>query len=147
MKPLFLIGRIMFGGFFIYNGINHLKNHGMLSQYAGAKKVPQPEAAVIASGLAILAGGTSLVLGLKPKYGAAAIIAFLATVTPSMHDFWRAEDPNQRMADMIHFSKNLALLGAAVALLGVEEPWGLAVASHEPNFFERVREAARVLAG
>lgn len=50
MKPVFLIGRILFGGFFLYNGINHFKNRNMLAQYAGAKNVPMPEAAVMASG-------------------------------------------------------------------------------------------------
>jgi hypothetical protein len=34
-----------------------------------------------------------------------------------MHDFWRAEDPGQRMADLINFSKNLALVGAALVLM------------------------------
>ena len=27
MKPLLLIGRILFGGFFLYNGINHFRQH------------------------------------------------------------------------------------------------------------------------
>ena len=45
MKTPFLIGRLIFGGFFLYNGINHIKQRQMLSQYAASKKVPQPEAA------------------------------------------------------------------------------------------------------
>jgi hypothetical protein len=39
-----------------------------------------------------------------------------------MHDFWNQE-PAQQTNDMIHFSKNMALLGAALALMGVPEPW------------------------
>ncbi len=39
-----------------------------------------------------------------------------------MHDFWRAEDPNQKMNDMTHFMKNLALAGSTVVLMGIEEP-------------------------
>jgi len=100
----------------------------MLAGYAGSKHVPQPEAAVALSGAALLVGGTSILLGLKPKVGAAAIIGFLASVSPVMHDFWRAEDPQQRMNDMINFTKNIALLGAALALSGVEEPWPASVA-------------------
>ncbi|MBV9158346.1 MAG: DoxX family protein [Acidobacteriaceae bacterium] len=123
MKALFLIGRIVFGGFFIYNGINHFKERESLSQYAGAKNVPNPDLAVIASGVAMALGGTSVILGLKPKLGTLAIIGFLAGVSPIMHNFWATEDPNQRMNDMINFSKNMALLGAALALAGVEEPW------------------------
>jgi putative oxidoreductase len=127
MKPLFLIGRIIFGGFFLYNGINHLRQRRILAHYAGSKHVPAPHAGVVISGLMLVAGGASIALGLKPKLGSAAIIAFLAGASPTMHDFWRAEDPGQRMADLINFSKNLALLGAALALMGTKEPWPASV--------------------
>jgi len=46
MKAPFLIGRILFGGYFRYNGINHVRNRSSLSQYAGAKNVPKPDLAV-----------------------------------------------------------------------------------------------------
>ena len=128
MKAVFLLGRLLFGGFFLYNGINHIKQQQALSQYAGAKQVPNPELAVIASGIAILVGGGSVVLGLKPKIGILAIIAFLSTVSPAIHDFWNAQDPQQRQNDMINFSKNMALLGAALALIGVEE-WPASIAA------------------
>lgn len=121
MKAAFLIGRIIFGGFFVYNGINHLRQKTALAQYASSKNLPQPEAAVLGSGSAILLGGASVILGLRPRIGALAIILFLASVSPVMHDFWNSSDPAQRQAEMINFTKNLALLGAALALAGVEE--------------------------
>lgn len=143
MKLPFLLGRLAFGGFFLYNGINHLKNRKALAQYAGAKKVPMPEAGVVASGIALIVGGSSILLGIKPKYGALAIIGFLATVSPTIHDFWRAEDPTQRQNDMIHFAKNMALLGGALTLLGVEEPWPASVPVAQPDAIERVRRYTR----
>jgi putative oxidoreductase len=127
MKAAFLIGRLAFGGFFLYNGINHIKQHKNLSQYAGLKNVPMPEQAVTASTVLLLLGGASILLGMKPKIGTAAVIAFLAAVSPMMHDFWTQKDPSQRQNDMIHFSKNMALLGAALALMGMEEPWPASV--------------------
>ncbi|HEY2495665.1 MAG TPA: DoxX family protein [Candidatus Angelobacter sp.] len=127
MKAAFLIGRLIFGGFFLYNGINHLKERKSMGQYAGAKNVPLPEATVAATGVMLIAGGTSILLGIKPKLGAAAIAGFLAGVSPVMHNFWNEEDPNKRMNEMINFSKNMALLGSAMALMGVEEPWPASV--------------------
>lgn len=127
MKIPFLLGRLIFGGFFLYNGINHLKKRRQLSQYAQSKNVPKPELAVSGSGIALIAGGASVLLGIKPKLGTLAIIGFLAGVSPTMHNFWKVEDPAQRMNDMINFSKNMALLGAALALLAVEEPWPASV--------------------
>ena len=127
MKLPFLLGRLIFGGFFIYNGINHFKQRQNYSQYARAKNVPMPDVSVVVTGLMMLLGGTSILLGLKPKLGAAAVIGFLTGVSPVMHDFWKVEDPNQRMNEMINFSKNMALLGAALALMGMEEPWPASV--------------------
>jgi uncharacterized membrane protein YphA (DoxX/SURF4 family) len=123
MKAAFLIGRLVFGGFFLYNGINHWKQRKALAQYAGAKNVPNPEVAVPASGVLLAIGGASIILGLKPKLGTIAIMGFLAAASGMIHDFWTAEDPNQRQNEMIHFSKNIALLGAALALAGVRAPW------------------------
>ncbi len=129
MKAPFLIGRLIFGGYFIYNGINHFKQTETIAQYAGAKKVPRPREAVMATGAMMLLGGTSILLGIKPKYGAAAILGFLAGVSPIMHDFWRAEDPNQRMND--------------AALMAVEEPWPLSVPVAQPGRIERARKFFR----
>ncbi len=133
MKIPFLIGRIVFGGFFLYNGINHFMQRKSLAQYAQAKNVPAPEGAVSATGVMQAVGGASILLGIKPKLGALAIIGFLAGVSPMMHNFWSVEDPGQRMNDMINFSKNLALLGAALALMSVEEPWPASVPVAQPE--------------
>jgi uncharacterized membrane protein YphA (DoxX/SURF4 family) len=122
MKAIFFLGRMAFGGFFLYNAINHFKQQKAMAQYASAKDVPMPQQAVVASGVLLAIGGASVILGLKPKLGAAALVAFLATVSPTMHDFWNQE-PAQQTNDMIHFSNNMALLGAALALMGVPEPW------------------------
>lgn len=127
MKASYLLGRMIFGGFFLYNGIHHLQEAENMAQYAGAKGVPQPELAVKATGVALIAGGTSVLLGLKKEWGAAAIAGFLVGVTPSIHDFWKQEDPNQRQNEMINFGKNLALLGAAMAFMGMEKPHKQAV--------------------
>jgi putative oxidoreductase len=123
MKVPFLLGRLIFGGFFIYNGINHLKNRKTLAEYAKSKNVPSAELAVAGSGVLLLVGGTSVLLGVKPRLGALAILGFLAGASPLMHDFWRDEDANQRQSNMINFMKNIALAGGALALMGVEQPW------------------------
>ena len=143
MKGAFLIGRLLFGGYFLYNGINHFKHRNMLAQYAGSKNVPKPDVAVTVTGAALIIGGASILLGIKPKLGAAAIMGFLAGVSPIMHDFWRMEDPNQRMNEMVNFTKNMALLGAALALMGVEEPWPASLPAAEPRKLGKVIKFAR----
>ncbi len=146
MRVPFLIGRLMFGGFFLYNGINHFKKSREMSQYAGVKKVPKPDLAVKATGAVLIAGGTSILLGIKPKLGAMAILGFLAGVSPVMHDFWKQQEPQQRMNDLINFTKNLALAGGAMALMGVEEPWPASVPVLQPSRRNRVKRFLRDVA-
>src|SRR3989442_1102304 len=50
MKAPFLIGRLLFGGYFLYSGINHFTQRRMLAQYVSSKRVPKSDLAVIASG-------------------------------------------------------------------------------------------------
>jgi putative oxidoreductase len=119
----FLAGRAMFGGYFLYNGINHYVNRGALTEYARSKGVPAPGIAVAASGLLIVAGGLSLLLGTRPKVGAGLISSFLLGVSPQMHAFWKESDPAQRMQEMVNFTKNMALVGASLIAAAHPEPW------------------------
>jgi uncharacterized membrane protein YphA (DoxX/SURF4 family) len=128
MKAVFLLGRVILGGFFLYNGINHFKQREGMVGYASSKNVPNPELAVIASAVLLTAGGASLMLGVKPKFGLLPLLGFLAVVSPTMHDFWNETDPQSQQQQMIHFSKNMALLGAILALMGVEE-WPASLAA------------------
>ncbi len=127
MRALFVLGRAIFGGYFVYNGLNHFLNQKMMSQYAASKGVANADVAVPASGGLLLAGGLSVLAGLKPRQGLAAIIAFLVPVSLQMHRFWEMEGQPQQMSEMVNFTKNMALVGAALALMQIEEPWPIGV--------------------
>jgi putative oxidoreductase len=120
---LFLLGRILFGGYFLMSAFNHFKNAGMLSGYAESKGVPAPKLSVLASGVLLLIGGLSVLFGLYPTIGALALVLFLVPVSFTMHAYWKVQDPQMKMVDRINFMKNLALLGAALLLLFVSQPW------------------------
>ena len=145
MKAPFLLGRLIFGGFFLYNGIHHFQQRKQMAQYAATKGVPAAEAAVVGTGVALTVGGASILLGVKPKIGTLAVLGFLAGVSPVMHNFWKLDDPQMRENEMINFGKNLAMAGAALALLGVEEPWEASVPVAQPKGLDRVRAIARKL--
>jgi uncharacterized membrane protein YphA (DoxX/SURF4 family) len=117
----------MFGGFFVYNGINHFRQREGLSQYAGAKGVPAAEAAVPATGALLVAGGLSIMTGAKPRLGLAAIIGFLLPVTLQMHRFWEETDPQSQVNESVNFAKNMALLGASIMMMQLENPWPASV--------------------
>jgi hypothetical protein len=50
MKFPFTAGRLLIGGFFLYNGINYFLQYKNLAQYVAAKIVPLPEAEIAAAG-------------------------------------------------------------------------------------------------
>lgn len=146
MKAPFLIGRLLFAGFFINSGISHLQKRREMADYARSKGVPKPELAVTLSAIPLLVGGFSLALGVKPKLGAIALLGFLAGVSPVMHDFWRNEDPEERKTNMVEFMKNMALAGGALALSGVDEPWEASIPTGRPKLSEKIRKFGRQIA-
>lgn len=123
MEIAFLVGRVIFGGYFLLNGYSHFAHTASLSGYVASKGVPAPKAAVVLSGLLLAIGGLSIITGYMPLIGIIAILLFLVPVTFTMHGFWKEADPSARMAEKIQFQKNLALAGAALALLAVSVPW------------------------
>jgi uncharacterized membrane protein YphA (DoxX/SURF4 family) len=130
-KGALCAGRVILGGYFLYNGINHFVEHQALSEYARSKGVQAAGAAVAGSGLLILAGGLSILTGAWPKVGAGLISSFLLGVSPQMHAFWREQEPQQRMNEMTNFTKNMALIGASCLAAAHPEPWPWSVMFRE----------------
>jgi len=127
MMYLFLAGRVLFGGFFLMAGIDHFRRVDMMTPYAKAKGVPAPRLGVLGSGLLLVAGGLSMVLGVYPTWGVVMLTVTLVPITYMMHNFWTATEPMARQMDMTHFMKNIALLGAAWMLLLIPQPWALSL--------------------
>jgi putative oxidoreductase len=123
----FLIGRIIAGGFFIMNGFNHFKNLGMMTGYAKMKGTPAPAVAVGGSGVLLLLGGFSLLLGYQPIVGIGLLIVFLLGVSFNIHNFWSVPDPQMKMAEMVNFTKNMALMGLLLMLAAVPRPWPMSL--------------------
>jgi putative oxidoreductase len=123
-----LVGRLLFGALFVYNGLAHFRNRAASTWYARHKKVPAAGVAVVVSGSWLILSGLSLVFGIRPHLGAVMIIVFLLVVSPLMHNFWTATDDATRMNDFINFTKNIALAGGALMALAIPEPWAYSLA-------------------
>ncbi|GAB4514603.1 MAG: hypothetical protein Kow0047_26510 [Anaerolineae bacterium] len=127
MDVLFLIGRIIYGGFFVFNGLNHFMQMGMLTGYAQSKGVPSPRLAVAGTGLLLLLGGLSILLGFQPYIGVLLLAIFLIPTSVMMHNFWAVADPQMKAMEMVNFMKNMALLGAALMFLQINTPWPMGI--------------------
>lgn len=124
MDWLYLIGRILFSLVFLLSGFGHLAQLDSMSQYAASKGVPAPKAATLLSGLMILAGGLSILLGLYMEIGAWLIVFFLLPTAFLMHDYWKVEDPMQKSGEQAQFMKNLSMAGAALILYWLVQTHG-----------------------
>ena len=127
MPTLFLVGRIIFGGYFLMSAANHFFKLEMMSGYAKSKGTPAPQAAVAGTGILLALGGLSFLLGVRPLIGGVLLLIFLLGVSFKIHDFWAVQDPQAKMGEMINFTKNMALLGAVLVLMSYPEPWPYSV--------------------
>jgi putative oxidoreductase len=138
MDWVLLIGRIIFGGLFVWSGIAfHLLKREMAVEYTRAKGAPLPELSAPLTGVAIAVAGVFVIVGLWVDLAALVIAAFLFATAYWMHAFWKSEDPMGRANEQAHFSKDVALAGAALILFYLFQQAGDAIdLTIEPALFD-----------
>lgn len=119
MDLVLLIARVLFVILFLGSAVNHLTRADGMAGYAASKGLPMAKPATLASGVLILLGGLSVLLGVWGDLGALLLVLFLFPTAFLMHAFWREADPGAKQTEMIQFNKDLALAGAALAFFWV----------------------------
>jgi putative oxidoreductase len=116
-----LAARILFVIVFLLSGLfGHLgPGRPMLTQFAAARKIPSPGFLVPFSGLWIVIGSLSVLLGIYGDLGALMIALFVIATALFMHAFWRESDEQAKMQEQVQFNKDLGLAGGALALFVV----------------------------
>lgn len=115
-STLFLIGRLLFGGAFVFFGLRNLRNFQKLRPTMAEKGVPLPD---VALGLGLVTqtlAGLLILLGIMVPLGAAAMIVFLILATVLYHPFW-AFAGDARAPHVSAFGINSALCGGALLLI------------------------------
>lgn len=123
-----MVARVLLSYMFLQAAYGHFTQVKPMAAYAKGSGVPLPEVAVVGTGLMLLVGGLSLLLGFHPRVGAGVLFVFLVVVAFWMHAFWNVADPMQRGAQRAQFWKNITLAGAMlwiVANTGWPWPWSL----------------------
>jgi len=115
MRAIVPIGRLLFALIFI-TAIFGSFSHGAIAA-AAAHGVPLASVAVPISGVIALAGGLSVLLGYRARFGAFLLLVFLVPVTLVMHRFWGLSDPQLAMMQKAQFMKNLSLIGGALLIM------------------------------
>jgi uncharacterized membrane protein YphA (DoxX/SURF4 family) len=84
---LLLLGRILFGWFFLVNGLSHFRHLSSMAGYAASKGVPMPRLAVGGTGTLLVIAGLGYLLGIYVFWAALAALVFFAGVTFKMHAY------------------------------------------------------------
>lgn len=110
-----LVGRILLGFLFLYNGYNHFVDYEGRVGYAEYKGIPAPSFSVIASGVLLVLASVGIIVGAYPVISSGALAVFLIVATPLFHDFWSVSGEDQQN-ELNHFLKNVGLLGGTLVL-------------------------------
>ena len=65
------------------------------------------------TGVILLLGGLSMLLGVYPVVGIILLIVFLLCVSFQMHNYWKVDDPQMKQIDTINFTKKYGARGGA----------------------------------
>lgn len=123
MEYLFLLSRVLFGGYFLVSAYGHVTGYAGLLGYAKSKGTPMAEVLVPISGILLFIGGAGILLGVLVPWAVLAIELFLIPVSYYIHPYWKDTAPQAKMMDRIQFSKNVAIGAGALAFLAVQTPW------------------------
>lgn len=118
MDVVIVIGRILFVLVFFGSAFGHLTQTSGMAEYAKSRGVPMPEVAVIGSGVLMVLGGLSVLLGLWADLGALLLLIFLVPTAVLMHPFWKETDAQTKQIEQVQFMKDMSLAGASLMLFG-----------------------------
>lgn len=116
MDEVFLISRILFVYLVIGSGVGHLTATEAMAGYAQSKGLSNAKLMVQVSGVALLAGGVSVLLGIFGDIGSLGLAILFVVIAVVMHAFWKESDAQAKQMEMVSFNKNIALAGGALAL-------------------------------
>lgn len=123
-RLLVFLGRLFFALIFLIAGPGNFAKQTIA--YAASQGAPLASIAVPFAGVLAILGGLLILLGYRARLGAWLIVLFLVGVTPIMHKFWGVSDPMMHQMQMIHFMKNLSMLGGALLITQFGAgPWSL----------------------
>lgn len=118
-SKLYPVGRALVGVLFIVSGIGKVFGFAGVAAWMNGAGIPAAGVLLALTIVLEIGGGLALLTGYQARAAALALAAFLVPVTLIFHGFWHA-DAAEFQNQMNHFLKNVAILGAMLAIASVE---------------------------
>lgn len=112
-----LVGRMLVAAIFVLSGINKMADFASTSAMMSSVGLPMAELLLVATILIEVVGGLMLVIGWQTRYAALALLLFMIPVTAVFHNPWASAESALMQQQMIHFLKNLAIMGGLLNLM------------------------------
>ena len=115
--PLTVLGRLLLSTIFLMSAVgNKIPHFSAVATVMESVGVPAPQLLLVGAIGFLIVGSLSLILGYHARIGAALLLTFLVLASYYFHAFWNLEGQAQQ-EQMIHFMKNLSMMGAMVFVL------------------------------
>jgi len=114
--PLALLGRLLLSSIFLWTVWSDVVQWRAMTNYMVDHGMPMPHFLLAGADLCKLVGGILLLLGLRARFGALLLLAFLIPATVIFHDFWNA-GPEAYQGVLIQFQKNVAIMGGLLLVI------------------------------
>jgi putative oxidoreductase len=112
-----VVGRIMLCTIFLLAAVgNKIPHFSAVAGVMAKVGVPAPQFMLVGAIIFLIAGSVSVIIGYKARFGAGLLLVFLVLATYFFHDFWNVTG-EQQQDQMIHFMKNLGLMGAMLLVI------------------------------
>lgn len=110
------IGRVVIAILFVMSGIEKVMDISGTAAAIGGKGFPLPEAVAVATAALELGGGILIIVGWQTRLIALALAIFSAVAAYFFHDFWHYPPGLEHTDNMIHFMKNISIIGGFLML-------------------------------
>jgi putative oxidoreductase len=111
------LGRVLIAIIFVSSGIEKFMDLAATTAEISSKNLPMPYVLAIATAVVELGGGILVILGWQTRLAALALALFTAIAAYFFHDFWHYPPGAEYTNNMIHFMKNVSIIGGFLMLM------------------------------
>lgn len=111
-----LVARVLIAIIFVAAGLSKLMAFGPTADYIASQGIPLAPLVTAGTIALEIGGGLMLIAGFQARWAAAALAFFTLVAALLFHNFWAAA-PEQFQNQLIHFQKNLAMVGGLLMVV------------------------------